>query len=172
VTEFQLRNRVLHVFSEAQRVYDFREACSSSPISMSTSSSSSPISLSQSSASSSSSSPLTSPTKSNDSSESSFKRLGDLMNQSHQSCSGMYECSCNELDALTQACRQSGAYGSRLTGAGWGGCAVSLIPSEKLGSFLASVRELYYAKSERLRSLFESAAFATKPSEGICIIVP
>ena len=77
--QFQLRNRILHVFSEAQRVYDFRDACSLIP------------------------------TKA-------FEKLGHLMNESHESCRDMYDCSCDELDELTEICRKAGAYGSRLTG--------------------------------------------------------
>ncbi len=122
----------MHVFTEAQRVYDFKAACLLSP------------------------------------SEGAFEKLGNLMNQSHESCSNLYDCSCPELDDLTEICRRSGAYGSRLTGAGWGGCAVSLIPQEKLSEFLHSVRQLYYAKLDE--NGFKNAAFATKPSEGICII--
>lgn len=131
--EFQLYKRALHVFSEAQRVYEFKQACDEA---------------------------------------SSHEHLGNLMNQSHQSCSVLYDCSCPELDQLTEICRGAGAYGSRLTGAGWGGCAVSLVAEHKLDEFLASVKDNYYSRSSELKSKFALAAFATKPSAGISIILP
>ncbi len=71
--------------------------------------------------------------------------LGALMNQSQESCSKLYNCSCEELDTLCQLCIQAGSLGSRLTGAGWGGCTISLVPTEKLDSFLHDVRHQYYA---------------------------
>ena len=65
--------------------------------------------------------------------------LGKLMNESHYSCRDLYDCSSAELEILTKLCRSSGAYGSRLTGAGWGGCAISLVPFDKVPAFLKSI---------------------------------
>ena len=45
-----------------------------------------------------------------------LSRLGSLMDASHASCAGLYECSCAELDALVGAARAAGALGARLTG--------------------------------------------------------
>ena len=61
------------------------------------------------------------------------------MTASQDSCRDQYQCSCDELDALVAACLAAGALGSRLTGAGWGGCTVSLVRDEDLDAFLASV---------------------------------
>ncbi|XP_064785233.1 N-acetylgalactosamine kinase isoform X2 [Oncorhynchus masou masou] len=99
------------------------------------------------------------------------QRLGDLMKQSHASCRDLYECSCPELDQLVEICLQSGAVGSRLTGAGWGGCAVSMVPTDKVESFLKSVRELYYTADPRRAQLEKHSLFVTKPGGGAAIFL-
>lgn len=58
--------------------------------------------------------------------------LGALMNESQTSCRELYKCSCEELDAIVSLALKNGAYGSRLTGAGWGGCTVSLVHESKV----------------------------------------
>lgn len=55
-----------------------------------------------------------------------IERFGRLMNASHESLRDDYEVSCPELDALVARMRGDGALGARLTGAGFGGCAVAL----------------------------------------------
>uniref|UniRef100_A0A8C5QBQ5 N-acetylgalactosamine kinase n=1 Tax=Leptobrachium leishanense TaxID=445787 RepID=A0A8C5QBQ5_9ANUR len=97
--------------------------------------------------------------------------LGDLMNQSHASCRDMYECSCPELDQLVDICLKSGAVGSRLTGAGWGGCSVSMVPAEKLNHFLSSVQEGFYKTDSKKLALMEKSLFATKPGSGAMILM-
>jgi N-acetylgalactosamine kinase len=78
--------------------------------------------------------------------------LGRLMNRSHESCRDLYEISCPELDALTDICREAGAEGSRLTGAGFGGCTISLVRAERLQAFLARVSRAYYRDNLRLET--------------------
>ncbi|KAJ6664095.1 hypothetical protein lerEdw1_008310 [Lerista edwardsae] len=92
--------------------------------------------------------------------------LGDLMNESHASCKDLYECSCPELDRLVDICLQFGALGSRLTGAGWGGCTVSMVPEGKLEGFLAHVKDAYYKNNNQRLMLEENSLFATSPGGG------
>ncbi|KAM9496795.1 N-acetylgalactosamine kinase [Clarias gariepinus] len=96
-------------------------------------------------------------------------QLGELMNQSHSSCRDLYECSCSELDQLVEICRDAGAVGSRLTGAGWGGCAVSMVPTEKADSFLRTVKERYYMPDSRRAALLKQSLFVTRPGGGAAI---
>ena len=97
-------------------------------------------------------------------------QLGELMNQSHDSCRDLYECSCLELDELVRVCLSSGALGARLTGAGWGGCVVCLVPMATVSGFLTRVTDRYYhsvSKEEVHANLF-----ATQPGPGaaVCLL--
>lgn len=70
--------------------------------------------------------------------------FGALMNASHASCRDDYGISCPELEDLTQIALDAGAYGSRLTGAGFGGCTVSLVPKNISTAFCHTMDEKYY----------------------------
>lgn len=101
----------------------------------------------------------------------SVRLLGELMNQSHASCRDLYECSCPELDTLVDICLRSGAVGSRLTGAGWGGCAVSMVPVEQVESFLRAVSEAYYLHNPRRAAMEKQSLFVSKPGGGAAIFL-
>lgn len=70
--------------------------------------------------------------------------FGRLMNESHASCRDDYGISTPELDSLVEIMREAGALGARLTGAGFGGCAIALVRSEDTERVIAAVRERYY----------------------------
>uniref|UniRef100_A0A0C9S9T9 TSA: Wollemia nobilis Ref_Wollemi_Transcript_6197_2086 transcribed RNA sequence n=1 Tax=Wollemia nobilis TaxID=56998 RepID=A0A0C9S9T9_9CONI len=102
-----------------------------------------------------------------------LEKLGNLMNESHESCSTLYECSCPELEELVKVCRDSGALGARLTGAGWGGCAVALVKENIVPSFILNLKESFY-KSRIEKGLINHNnlglyVFASKPSSGAAI---
>lgn len=132
---FQLRNRAMHVYSEAARVHKFSDECKNLP---------------------------------------SLQVLGDLMDASHESCRALYECSCKELDELVAAFRSAGAIGARLTGAGWGGCAVALVKQDEVKDVLSRVKESFF--NSRIRAGFlqdddvTKALFASLPSSGAAIL--
>lgn len=59
--------------------------------------------------------------------------------------------------------------GSRLTGAGWGGCTVSMVPTERTDSFLRTVKERYYLPDARRAALVKQSLFVTRPGGGAAI---
>ena len=65
--------------------------------------------------------------------------------------------------------RESGALGSRLTGAGWGGCAVSLVPEDLLETFLEKVKSKYYLTNLERANKVEESLFASRPGGGAFI---
>ena len=98
------------------------------------------------------------------------RELGRLMNESHASCRDLYECSHEKLDRLVETCVTAGAYGARLTGAGWGGCAVALIPSEIADDFIKRLKSDYYNTEEDMRTQADNAIFISQPGGGAAIL--
>ena len=75
-------------------------------------------------------------------------KFGELMVASHESLRDLYEVSCPELDIMVEAAlQQRGVLGSRMTGAGFGGCTVSLVKEEEIGSFMENVGKIYKEKT-------------------------
>lgn len=74
-------------------------------------------------------------------------QFGQLMNESHISLRDDYEVTGAELDTLVEeAWKIDGVVGSRMTGAGFGGCTVSLVKDEAIDTFINKVGEAYRRK--------------------------
>lgn len=74
-------------------------------------------------------------------------RFGQLLNESHKSLKELYEVTGIELDTLVETAQKSpGCIGSRMTGAGFGGCAVSLVEKQYLREFIEDVTKAYIQK--------------------------
>lgn len=70
--------------------------------------------------------------------------LGELMDQSHADLRDKFEVTCAELDGMVAIARAlPGCLGSRMTGAGFGGCTVSLVRSEHAATFAAELERRY-----------------------------
>lgn len=85
--------------------------------------------------------------------------LGLLMNESHASMRDDYEISRKEVDqmvAIAQA--QPGCYGARMTGGGFGGCAVALVAEDQVENFKDRVMQEYHAKTGLNPKIYVSSA--------------
>ena len=78
--------------------------------------------------------------------EGDLKTFGRLMCESHHSLRYEYEVTGKELDALAEAAQaQECCIGSRMTGAGFGGCTVSLVKKDSVDAFIANAGKQYKA---------------------------
>lgn len=88
--------------------------------------------------------------------------LGVLMDASHASLRDDYAVSCPELDAMTEIARAlPGCYGSRMTGAGFGGCAVHLVAASQAEAFGNALLQKYEAATQT-----SGAFLVTSPADG------
>ncbi len=70
--------------------------------------------------------------------------LGKFITASHNSLRDLYDVTGIELDTIvSEALKQDGVLGARMTGAGFGGCAIALVKSDKIDSFIKNVGEAY-----------------------------
>jgi galactokinase len=77
-------------------------------------------------------------------------RFGQMMNESHDSLRDDYAVSSRELDTLVEACRaHPGVLGSRMTGAGFGGCTVTLMERAQADSLAREVPAKYLQETGR-----------------------
>ncbi|HEU4511676.1 MAG TPA: galactokinase [Nocardioidaceae bacterium] len=69
--------------------------------------------------------------------------LGPLLDGSHDSLRDDFEVSCAELDVVVDTCRQHGALGARMTGGGFGGSALALLPGDRVEEAMAAVTAVF-----------------------------
>ncbi|KAG6005539.1 hypothetical protein E4U21_007865 [Claviceps maximensis] len=133
---FKLRQRALHVFTEALRVLRFYTL-------------------------------LERPLHTGASDTTSFNQaLGSIMNDTQESCRVLYENSCPENDDICRIARAAGSYGSRQTGAGWGGCSVHLVPADKVDDVKSALEKEYFSKLELTDEQREQAMVVSRPAGG------
>jgi len=89
-------------------------------------------------------------------------QLGRLMNLSHISLRDDFEVSSDALNAMVECAQlQASCFGARMTGGGFGGCAVALVEQETAADFALAVEKCYRAKTGR-----EPQVFICQPAAG------
>lgn len=95
--------------------------------------------------------------------------VGQLMYASHRSLRDDYEVSCKELDALVEIAQdlgpEAGVYGCRMTGGGFGGCAVALVQQAKSDILMEHFSREYLRRTE-----LQPAIFVSRPAQGARVL--
>jgi galactokinase len=101
--------------------------------------------------------------------DSRWLEVGELMYASHESLRVDYEVSCRELDAVVDIARslgsKNGMIGCRMTGGGFGGCAVSLVKTDAIPMLSHQLSEAY-----RQRTGIEPTLFVSRPAAGAAVL--
>ncbi len=100
-----------------------------------------------------------------------YKQLGQMLDDCHASMRDCYEASCDELEQVVRIARANGALGSRLTGAGWGGSTVSLVPVSEVPRLLDALKQQYFLKRfpDITEEKIAQSLLATEPAGGACV---
>ena len=92
--------------------------------------------------------------------------VGGLMEASHRSCAADYGVSTPALDELVRIARRAGALGARLTGAGFGGAIVALVPRDGLPRLLSALEREFYAP----RGTRSGLLLVVEPADGASLV--
>ncbi|MCA1900149.1 MAG: galactokinase [Chloroflexi bacterium] len=96
-----------------------------------------------------------------------IKRLGELFNASHASLRDDFEVANEALNQIVECAQeQPSCYGARMTGAGFGGCAVALVEEGKTSAFVDAVSAAY-----KQRSGLDAVCYVCRPAAGAGVIV-
>jgi galactokinase len=95
-------------------------------------------------------------------------RLGALMNASHESLRHDFEVTNDALNTMVAIARaQAGCLGARMTGGGFGGCAVALVRQDAAAAFCQAVRSAYQQATD-----LEPQIYRCEPAEGASTLSP
>jgi len=94
-----------------------------------------------------------------------LERFGDLLVTAHRDIAENYDASCTELDFVVRTAVEAGAYGARLTGAGWGGAAVAVVDAESVASVVAEIETAYGARFPDR----DAESYLIEPAAGVSI---
>lgn len=95
-----------------------------------------------------------------------YDLFGQLMNKSHDSLQQDYEVTGDALDLIVELSRsQAGCLGARMTGAGFGGCAIALVEANQIEAHNTFVKAQFAARTQT-----EPEVFAVKPSDATGIV--
>jgi galactokinase len=98
-----------------------------------------------------------------------WKTVGQLMYASHASLRDDYEVSCKELDTIVKIAGaigvKGGVYGCRMTGGGFGGCAVALVKTKNVEAVTKQIADAYKKKTK-----IEATIFVSRPAAGATVI--
>ncbi len=84
--------------------------------------------------------------------------VGPVMDASHASLRDDYEVSCRELDVAVDAARAAGALGARMTGGGFGGSAIALVPADAVEHVAEAVAAAFAREGLRAPAFAEAVA--------------
>ena len=99
--------------------------------------------------------------------------LGELMNASHESLRDDFEVSSEALDTIVEIARaQDGCHGARMTGAGFGGCAVALVEAEAAVRIATDVAHRYLAAFGIMPSVYVTEAMDGATIERLDAVAP
>ncbi len=87
--------------------------------------------------------------------------IGPLLTASHASLRDDYEVTVGELDTAVEAALSAGALGARMTGGGFGGCVIALVPDDRADTVFAAVRTAFADAGYA-----EPSAFTATPAPG------
>lgn len=97
------------------------------------------------------------------SSQITLEKIGELLYQSHNSLKDLYEVSCRELDIIVEKSKEiDGVLGARMTGAGFGGCAIALVKKENYEEYKKKLSEIYKKETN-----LNAEIFSVKISDGV-----